>query len=349
VLLGRHAVTGECETLRQERRLHNILNVSPEYSIRHMRCLPKHHLRRGAKGRTDKHGRHSGHTSPLFPLHCYQQRLKAASTAALRQADEVPLGGLTLYFRPWEQCPDERRVAASQALESVGGLCRGIGACISIIITRENMEKKPGVRERVLAAGVDLFAANGYDATSVAQIVEEAGVAKGGFYHHFSSKAELLNEVYGTLITEQVAEMDRIIAEGASLSETLRKLIVNLTESTAAKGKQGMVIWREMHRLNEPVTLRIRQARRRYHTTVVKLIRAGQRAGEFSRVASPEIITFMIFGVINELPIWYQPAGRKSPLQIGNELADFVLAALDPDRPKPPVARNGRRKSTNPA
>jgi hypothetical protein len=61
---------------------------------------------------------------------------------------------------------------------------------------------------------------------------------------------------------------------------------------------------------------------------VARLIRAGQASGVFAPVASPEMVTFTIFGVINELPLWYHPHGRKRPAQIGTELADFVLAAL---------------------
>ena len=48
----------------------------------------------------------------------------------------------------------------------------------------------------------------------------------------------------------------------------------------------------------------------------------------FFLVASPEVVTFTVFGVINELPLWYRPGGRKRPAQLAIELADFVLAAL---------------------
>lgn len=43
-------------------------------------------------------------------------------------------------------------------------------------------------RARILAAAVECFTRNGYDATSVAEICEHAGVSKGAFYHHFPSK-----------------------------------------------------------------------------------------------------------------------------------------------------------------
>lgn len=186
-----------------------------------------------------------------------------------------------------------------------------------------------GARERVLDAAVDLFARQGYDGTSVAQVIAKAGVAKGGFYHHFASKEALLYEVYGDLITRQLAGMDAILAKGLPPGDTLRALIADLVETTAAKSQQALVFWREMSRLGDERVAEYRRARRRYHDSVQRLVRDAQAAGQFRAVASPETITFTVFGVINELPLWYRPNGRKRPAQIAAELADFVLAALE--------------------
>jgi AcrR family transcriptional regulator len=185
------------------------------------------------------------------------------------------------------------------------------------------------VRDRVLDAAVDLFARQGYDGTSVAQVITQAGVAKGGFYHHFVSKEALLYEVYGDLIGRQLAALDEILARDLPPTDALRALIGDLVESTAASAQRALVFWRELHKLGNERTEEYRRARRRYHDAVQDLVRTGQRSGEFAAVASPEVITFTIFGVINELPLWYRPTGRKRPAQIGTELADFVLAALE--------------------
>ena len=183
-------------------------------------------------------------------------------------------------------------------------------------------------RDRVLDAAVELFAERGYDATSVAEVVARAGVAKGGFYHHFPSKEALLYEVYGDLITRQLAAMDEILARGTDPATTLRALIDDLVCSTAASASRAMVFWRELHRLDGERTAAYRAARRRYHDAVAELIRRGQREGQFSDAASAETVTFAIFGLINELPLWYRPRGRKRPGQIAGEFADFVLAGL---------------------
>ena len=185
------------------------------------------------------------------------------------------------------------------------------------------------VRSRVLDAAVELFATQGYDGTSVAQVIGRAGVAKGGFYHHFASKDALLYEVYGDLISRQLAAMDEILARKSTPVDTLRALIGQLVESTAASARQATVFWREQHRLGDDRHAEYRRARRRYHDTVKRLVRDGQASGAFATVASADTVTFMIFGFVNELPLWFRPGGRKKPAQLATELADLVLASLE--------------------
>ncbi|MET9178937.1 helix-turn-helix domain-containing protein [Kitasatospora aureofaciens] len=68
---------------------------------------------------------------------------------------------------------------------------------------------EPGARERLVMAAVDLFTEQGYDATTVAQIAERAGVTKSTFFRHFPDKRELLvagQETLSRLLTEGIAE-----------------------------------------------------------------------------------------------------------------------------------------------
>jgi AcrR family transcriptional regulator len=188
----------------------------------------------------------------------------------------------------------------------------------------------PDARERVLDAAVELFAQQGYDGTSVSQVITRAGVAKGGFYHHFASKEALLYEVYGDLIGRQLDGMDEILQRQLSAAETLRALIADLVSTTAASARPALVFWREMNRLGDERTAQYRRARRRYHDTVRRLIRDAQATGEFANVAGADTVTFTIFGYVNELPLWFKPTGRKRPAQLADELADLVLAALEP-------------------
>src|SRR3982751_1108427 len=68
---------------------------------------------------------------------------------------------------------------------------------------------EPGARERLVMAAVDLFIEQGYDATTVAQIAERAGVTKSTFFRHFPDKRELLvagQQTLSRLLADGVAE-----------------------------------------------------------------------------------------------------------------------------------------------
>jgi len=184
------------------------------------------------------------------------------------------------------------------------------------------------VQSRLLDAAVDLFAEKGFDATSVQEIVERAAVTKGAMYHYFKSKDDLLYEIYHGLISRQLADLDRIVAVAASPADTVRAIIVDLVETTTAELPKAAVFSQEMHKLADEPMAALRAQRRRYHEGVRELIAAGQRDGAFAPVASAETVTLMVFGIINQLPQWYQPEGPKTPRQLGDEIADFVLAAL---------------------
>ena len=50
-------------------------------------------------------------------------------------------------------------------------------------------------REQIIAAAEKLFYQQGYEATSVQDILDQLGLSKGGFYHHFESKLQLLEAI----------------------------------------------------------------------------------------------------------------------------------------------------------
>jgi AcrR family transcriptional regulator len=187
-----------------------------------------------------------------------------------------------------------------------------------------------GVRERILACALELFAAHGFDATSVQQVVAQAGVTKGALYHYFGAKEDLLFEIYHSLLTEQLASLDGIVARGADPATTLRDIIRSLTETTADNSRAVTVFTRESSRLDEERWQTLRGEWRRYQDTVRSVIRNAQASGVFTTHASPEIISWAIFGVNNSMPTWFRPDGPKKPAEIADELADFVLAALTP-------------------
>ncbi len=62
-------------------------------------------------------------------------------------------------------------------------------------------------RSRIVSAAWDLFYENGYDATTVDEIVERSGTSKGSFYHYFAGKDALLSSL-STIFDDKYQELN---------------------------------------------------------------------------------------------------------------------------------------------
>jgi AcrR family transcriptional regulator len=91
---------------------------------------------------------------------------------------------------------------------------------------------EPGARERLVVAAVDLFTEQGYDATTVGQIAERAGVTRSTFFRHFGDKRDVLVAGQETL--------SRLLADGISeapvAASPLQAVAAGLERASSAMG-----------------------------------------------------------------------------------------------------------------
>ena len=83
------------------------------------------------------------------------------------------------------------------------------------------MRKGDETKREILRAAEQLFCQKGYEAASMQEIVRAAGVSKGGIYHHFASKEEIM-----TLLSHQHAQesAERAEAQLADAPDDLARL-----------------------------------------------------------------------------------------------------------------------------
>lgn len=90
-------------------------------------------------------------------------------------------------------------------------------------------------KEALIEAGIRLMEENGYEKTSVAKIVQKAGVAQGTFYLYFSTKQELIIEISKKILQEQFAlAKERVAAQNSqdigTFLESLTQTIYEISE-----------------------------------------------------------------------------------------------------------------------
>jgi TetR/AcrR family transcriptional regulator, cholesterol catabolism regulator len=74
-------------------------------------------------------------------------------------------------------------------------------------------------RSELLAIAARLFAARGYNQTTVRDIADEAGILSGSLYHHFSSKEAMLDEIMRAFMGD-LLDRFQTIADGDGTPST---------------------------------------------------------------------------------------------------------------------------------
>ncbi|MGJ7905915.1 TetR/AcrR family transcriptional regulator [Actinopolyspora sp. H202] len=184
------------------------------------------------------------------------------------------------------------------------------------------------VPQRLLSAATRLFAEQGFETTSVQQIVNAAGVTKGAMYHYFGSKDDLLYEIYARVLRVQMVRMEQAADSSDSVERRLRAVAADVVVTTVAYLEDTVIFFRSMHLLHADKQAEVRAERRRYHERVRQLIEEGQRAGVFRADRSPELVVDFFFGAVHHLGSWYRRDGPMSGEQVGDQFADLLLDAL---------------------
>ena len=80
-------------------------------------------------------------------------------------------------------------------------------------------------RGRILRAAAHLFVTRGFARTTVRELAAEVGILSGSLFHHFKSKAAILEAVMEEVIELNLDRMQRALAAARSPRARLRALI----------------------------------------------------------------------------------------------------------------------------
>ena len=81
-------------------------------------------------------------------------------------------------------------------------------------------------REALIDCAHSLFFSKGYEATTIADIIARAEVSKGGFYHHFSAKEDLLEAVVARMTAAIIEQSRDVLANpGLDALERLNRFL----------------------------------------------------------------------------------------------------------------------------
>jgi AcrR family transcriptional regulator len=119
-------------------------------------------------------------------------------------------------------------------------------------------------RERLLAAVVRVTAAKGYQASSVADILKEAGVGRETFYKHFKDKEDCFVTANDALVAELESAVKDAYEQPGSWPEKVRRGLVTTLHWFAASPEVARVMMIEMGTVGPIASARFRETFSRF-------------------------------------------------------------------------------------
>ncbi|GAA3523329.1 TetR/AcrR family transcriptional regulator [Amycolatopsis ultiminotia] len=191
-------------------------------------------------------------------------------------------------------------------------------------------DEQAAVPRRLLQQATKLFAKQGFDRTSVQEIVAAAGVTKGAMYHYFGSKDDLLYEIYARVLRGQTAQLEGVADSAAPLRDRLAAAASDVVVSSVANLDDNTIFLQSMHQLSAQKRQAVRAERRKYHERFRSLVEEGQATGEFRADKPAELVVDFFFGSVHHLGTWYRRGGPLSAREVGDQFADLLLSMLRP-------------------
>ena len=197
-------------------------------------------------------------------------------------------------------------------------------------VTPPRRRGRPGLdRETVLARSVELFNERGFDGTSMEDLARHLGIGKSAIYHHVSSKDELLRLAVNRALDGLFAVAEQTRALDVPAISRLEFLVRGSVEVLQRELPYVTLLLRV--RGNTEIERAALERRRSFDRFVAGLVREARRAGDLRPEADPTVTAHLLFGLVNSLVEWYQPARRMT-----ESLADAVCAvAFDGLRVRP--------------
>ncbi len=187
-------------------------------------------------------------------------------------------------------------------------------------------------RAAVLGVARRIFADKGYHATSIDDIIEAAGIARGTFYLYFESKRAIFDELLDELFVTLAATVKRIeVGPGApppveQMDATVDRVMQTLNENREI----SRILLREAVGIDDEFDAKLEQFYGRIEALIVSAVQTGQ-AMKLVRTCDASMVARCILGSAKELVHWAFVKEDPAALDLGHlgrELIAFTLKGL---------------------
>jgi AcrR family transcriptional regulator len=156
-------------------------------------------------------------------------------------------------------------------------------------------------RRAILDAAIRVFARQGYHATRVSDIADEAGVAYGLVYHYFRSKEAVMTELFTERWSLLLAAGEQVMANDEPPRSKLSAIAGFIIDSYRHNPELMKVIIIEVTRAANSFGRTHLPEIRQAYDQVAQIVADGQRDGVFREDIDPDFVGMSFYGAIEQL------------------------------------------------
>ena len=171
------------------------------------------------------------------------------------------------------------------------------------------------VRDKILAAAVQLFAEYGYHAATMRDIAQIAGIQAASIYYHYPSKQTLLVEIMETHMRKLNVNLERIVSKPHDVQQRLYEAISNHILLHTTYKSEFFIIDTEIRALEGDNRGKILALRDYYEDLIQGLLREGMEQGVLYHT-DVKISSYAIIAMCTEVAQWFRPSGRLKVQQV---------------------------------
>ncbi len=203
-------------------------------------------------------------------------------------------------------------------------------------------ERRNKRREEILSAARKVFSIKGYHASSVADILAEAGIARGTFYLYFPSKRTIFDELLEGMVS-QITGCVRRIDVGPNTAHHLEQMFDNIqavVDVLEGNRELTIILLREAVGLDADFDQKLNAFYYRLYDMVERALSLGQTMG-LVRPCNTRLVSYFVLGSVKEMMLQLLTDDHASGLDretIVREIMDYNLRGLFRDPTVEPSA-----------
>jgi TetR/AcrR family transcriptional regulator len=184
----------------------------------------------------------------------------------------------------------------------------------------------PDQRAAILANSAALFASRGYPSTTMNDVADASSLSKATLYHYFSEKGELLQTIADSHVSRLVTIVQDIEEERHPPEDWLRLLIAGFMREYESAHHAHRVLTEDVRFLNPEARDAILTKERVVVSAFARALVAIRPELRAAKLEKP--LTMLLFGMMNWMFTWLQPAGRLSYEEMATVVTDLFFGGF---------------------